>query len=81
MQTGERKASTQVALTSLYRRTLEPRELIQDNKDPEMLRSSWDFFFIIFGADFMVSGFRNHTLNDVIFIFMDVSNKLSEMES
>ena len=46
-----------------------------------MLRSSWDFFFIVFGAAFMVSGFRNHTLNDVIFVSMDVSNKLSKMES
>ena len=81
MQTGERKASTQVALTGLYRRTLEPPELIQDNKDPKMLRSSWDFFFIVFGAVFMVSGFWNHTLNEVIFVSIDVSNKLYEMES
>ena len=81
MQTGERKASTQVALTGLYRRTLEPPELIQDNKYPEMLRSSWDFFFYCLWRSFMVSGFRNHTLNEVIFVSIDVSNKLSEMES
>ncbi len=81
MQTGERKANTQVALTGLYRCTLEPPELIQANKYPEMLRSSWDFFFIVFGAVFMVSGFQNHTLKEVIFVSMDVSNKLSEMEA
>ena len=38
------------------------------------IASSWDFFFIVFGAAFMVSGFRNHTLNDVIFVSMDVAN-------
>jgi hypothetical protein len=63
LQTGERKASTQVALAGLYRRTLEPPELIQDNKDPEMLRSSWDFFFIVFLAQFYGLDFRNAELS------------------